>query len=111
MKCEHAQSGCFIPSTELCCLVGLLQHACVLTAYLTSAPHKSIMVPVLFAVLCLQPPPKQAAVYVPPSLVPTNVFRTGRTDCATAPNGDETSSNFPDGLKGQSETFAFFKNL
>jgi len=61
-------------------------------------------------VLCLQTPPKGAAVYVPPSLVPTNVFRTGRQDCATAPKGNESPSNFPDGLKGQTETFAFFKN-
>ena len=60
-------------------------------------------------VLCLQA--IRGAVYVPPSLVPTNVFRTGRKDCASAPKGSESSSNFPDGLKGHTETFAFFKNL
>lgn len=67
---------------------------------------------------CVQPPPnapppppgKPFVPYIPPSLVPITAFKTGRKDCAGAPKGQETSG-FPDGLKGQTETFAFFTKL
>eukprot|EP00775_Hariotina_reticulata_P001997 gene1997-2319_t len=47
---------------------------------------------------------------MPATLIPTTTFKTGRTDCPTAPNGAETNSSFPNALQGLNETLAFFKN-